>query len=208
MKLSALTVCLSFAITTAALSSPSVQFVDTYGQTATIAGTYYNGSVSAGIYHIKVDGVTQNSFCIDLVDPATTSAQPYSLVGLSTAPDAPAGPMGATKATAIGKLWAMAYSPTMTQTQAAALQLAVWDCVTDLDYNVTSGNFRVTGSDYGAQALLTSLQTYSGNAANITALTSPQYQDYVAATVPAPGALILGSLGAGLVGWLRSRRRI
>ena len=206
MKNVALALCLSLAATTVTLASPNVQFVDVYGQTATIAGTYYNGSVSAGIYHIKVDGVTQNSFCIDLADPASSSAQPYSIVNLSSAPDAPLCPMGAAKATAIGKLWAMDYSPTMTQNQAAALQLAIWDCVTDLDYSVTSGNFRVTGTDYGAQALLNSLQTYNGPVANMQAYTSVTYQDYANATVPAPGAMALGSLGMMLVGWLRRRR--
>jgi hypothetical protein len=115
--------------------------------------------------------------------------------------------MGTQKATAISKLWAMAYSPTMTQNQAAALQLAIWDCVADLDYNVTTGDFRVTGTDYGAQTLLNNVQSYLGSGANLAALSSIQYQDFVTA-VPAPGALLLGSLGVSLIGWLRSRRRI
>jgi|WetSurMetagenome_2_1015567.scaffolds.fasta_scaffold449559_1 hypothetical protein len=208
MKNLALAVCLSIAISTLAFASPSVQYVDSYGQTASITSTYYTGSVNAGIYHIKVDGVQQNSFCIDLADTATTSPTAYSAVSLSNAPDAPVGAMGATKATALSKLWTMAYSPTMTQSQAAAFQLAVWDIVTDLDYNVTSGNFRVTGSDYGAQTLLNSLKTYAGAGANLTALSNATYQDYVVSSVPAPGALGLGGLGLALLRWVRSRRRI
>jgi hypothetical protein len=54
---------------------------------------------------------------------------------------------------------------------------------------------------------LTNVQTYGGTPASLAALTSLQYQDYVAA-VPAPGALALGSLGMMIVGWFRSRRRI
>ena len=207
MKHVALAVCLCLSITTIALSSTTVQYVDVFGQTANIAGTWYNGQVWAGIYHVRVDGVLQDSFCIDLIDEATTSAVPYSMTSLSNAPDPALGPMGAQKAAAISKLWAMAYSPTMTQNQAAALQLAVWDCVIDLDYNVTTGGFHVSGNDYGAQTLLNSLQTYTGSGANLVALTSTQYQDFATA-IPAPGALALGSLGLTIIGWFRSRRRI
>lgn len=206
MKNAALIVCLCLGITVPALSSTTVQFIDTYGQTADIAGTWYNGQVSAGIYHIRVDGVLRDSFCIDLLDEVATSPEPYSIVSVGDAPNPSLGPMGAQKAAAISKLWAMAYSPTMTQNQAAALQLAIWDCVVDLDYNITAGGFHVIGNNYGAQTLLNNVQTYSGGA-DLFAVTSCQYQDFVTG-VPVPGALALGSLGLTIVGWFRSRRRV
>jgi hypothetical protein len=212
MKKLAPAVCLWFVFSTAAFASTTVQFIDVYGQTVNVISPYYSGGVNAGIYHINMDSILRNSFCIDIADWVATEPQPYSVLPLEDTPDPVAGPMGIAKATAIGKLWAMAYSPTMTQNQAAAFQLAVWDCVTDLDYNVTSGNFRVSGGDYGAQALLNNLQTYSGAGANLLGLSSPNYQDYVIAgppaSVPVPGAMGLGSLGLGVLGWLRSRRRI
>ena len=208
MKHTALAVCLSLGLTVPALSSTTVQYVDAYGRTASLAGTWYNGQVIAGIYHIRVDGVLTDAFCIDLADTATTNSVSYSVTSLANAPDPLLGPMNAEKADAIGKLWAMAYNPNMTQNQAAALQLAVWDCLVDLDYNVTTGDFRVVGDNYGAQTLLSALQTYAGSAANLIGLTHSQYQDFATAAVPAPGALVLGSLGLSLIGWFRSRRRI
>ncbi len=42
---------------------------------------------------------------------------------------------------------------------------------------------------------------------NVLVVTSDS-QEYVAGVVPAPAALLLGSLGMGLVGWLRKRRQI
>jgi hypothetical protein len=207
MQRTTLAVCLCLSITGIASSSSTVQYLGTYGQTTTLAGTWYTGQVSAGIYHIQVNGVTQDSFCIDLHDSATSSPVAYDVTSVAGAPDPALGPMGEQKAAAISKLWAMAYSPTMTESQAAALQLAIWDCVVDLDYSVTAGNFRVTGSTYGAQTLLDSLQTYTGSSASLYALTNTQYQDFVTA-VPAPGALTLGSLGLMVVGWFRARRRI
>ena len=102
----------------------------------------------------------------------------------------------------------MAYSPDMTQSQAAALQLAIWDSVVDNDHDLSTGNFRVTGNDYGAQTLLNNLGTYTGDGMTLIALTHGQYQDFAIAAVPAPGALALGSLGLTLIGWFRSRRRL
>jgi hypothetical protein len=208
MKTTALAVCLSICICVPALSSTTVQFVDVYGQTASIAGSWYTGQVSAGIYRLRVDGVLQDSFCIDLADTTTTNVVQYSTTSLANAPDPTLGPMNAEKADTISKLWSMAYSPNMTQSQAAALQLAIWDSVVDNDHNLSTGNFRVTGNDYGAQTLLNNLATYTGDGTNLIALTHSQYQDFAIAAVPAPGALALGSLGLTLIGWFRSRRRL
>jgi hypothetical protein len=132
---------------------------------------FYTGQVKAGINNLLVDGVAMNSFCIDPYHFSQNSAG-YSFVPLADAPKQHL--MGAAKAEEISKLWAMAYSPTMTAPQAAGFQIAIWEIVGGSD-------FSIFGSDYGASVLLGEVALYNGDGAGLIALTGPG-QDYCVST--------------------------
>jgi hypothetical protein len=165
---------------------------------------FYSGGAYAGVVNLKVNGTEMDGFCIDPFHFSSSSPLQYEMVSLAEAPKAYlpnfTGEMGDAKALQISKLWGMAYSATMTASQAAAMQIAIWEIVAgDL--------FSVSGSDYGASLLLQQLETYAGPVANLVALTGPG-QDYVIQSVPEAGAtlLMLGIGMAGMIGVKRFRR--
>ena len=131
---------------------------------------FYTGNVLAGINQLLVDGVAANGFCIDPFHFSLPSSNGYQFTPLPDAPKPP-GTMGAIKADEISRLWTMAYSPTMTASQAAAFQIAIWKIV-------GGPSFSIFGNDYGANSLLASLATFSGPGASLIGLTGPG-QDYV-----------------------------
>ncbi len=168
-------------------------------------------TVYAGIYNLKVDGEAFASFCIDVGDQTTTQAVSYDVVRLTDAPDPWVGPMGAQKAVDLTKLLSASWNDNMTATQAAGLQLAVWEIVTETpgnSYDLAGGAFRADSSAARTQAAayLADMASYQGALKPFVALANAQYQDYVIPGIPAPGALLLGSMGISLVGWLRRRR--
>jgi hypothetical protein len=189
-------------------ASQMVQYTLVYGQSVDILTPWYSGPMSAGIYKLLIDGVPADSFCIDPPDAPPSFPEPYDIVTLADAPDAVVGPMCAEKAEVVCKLWAMAYDPGMTVDQAVALQIAIWDTVVDLDYNVHGGDFQISGYDYGAQTLLAYASIYTGPMANLVGLSSTVYQDFVTQVVPVSGALWLGCIGLGIVARQRFRKRL
>src|SRR6516162_8958279 len=82
--------------------------------------TGFNGVVGAGIKHLVVGGQTMDGFCIDPFTRALSSSQGFSFVPLTQAPEAP-WTLNSTKAVEIKDLWAMFYSPNMSQKNAAGL---------------------------------------------------------------------------------------
>lgn len=160
---------------------------------------FYTGPAVAGINKLLVDGVAANGFCIDPFHFALPSSNGYQFAALASAPKPP-GTMGAAKADQISKLWGMAYSPSMTASQAAGFQIALWEIV-------GGPNFSLAGFDYGASNLIASLTSYTGPTAHLIALTGPG-QDYVIQDFRVPDAgNTLALLGFASVALVLVRRR-
>jgi hypothetical protein len=166
--------------------------------TLQVSSPSFSSGVYAGIYNLTVDGVATPSFCIDVAREisAGQTFNDYYYTDLAHAPLAPAGPMGSVAATDIKKLWAAYYSPSMSNQDAAALQVAIWmDIAAQVGtYTVTvSGNEPVTTE---AATILDSLGSLTAQA-DLQGLVSTDGQNFVV-PVPEPtttGCFLLG-LGA------------
>ncbi len=147
----------------------------------------YNGGVNTGINTLLVTtgqgSTSYNGFCIDPFHwSATGPTSGYSIVPLDDAPKPPAT-LNAATATEIEELWAEFYSPTMSSSSAAGVQIAIWELVSSNaianDGLAASNAFTLDGgNDYGASQDLASLATYDGPVPDLTALTGSG-QDYV-----------------------------
>ena len=150
-----------------------------------VAG-FYTGYALAGVNKLLVAKTAMDGFCIDPYHFSSTAELTYTVVPLNQAPKAP-GTMTTAQAVQIGKLWSMCYSTTMSASTAAGMQIAIWDIV-------GGSNFSITGSDYGARNMLSSLTTYTGAGADLVGLTGAG-QDYV---VKRTAALVVPDQGSTL----------
>jgi hypothetical protein len=169
------------------------------------------------------------SFCLEVETTTVGSTANYTVSDLASAPidDGPAdtsfGPMQTGKANAIKELWGRFFGDVTNNMTAAAFQLSVWELVYE-DLYVTSppGWSLLTGkvtARYGyngtwntainqANSWLSQIDG-TGPKALLVGLTRVGKQDLVTSyVIPAPGAILLGGIGVGLVGWLRRRRTL
>jgi hypothetical protein len=180
-------------------STSQVRYTGVTGGTITIGGTWHSGGVYAGSYNLVVDGVSMQSFCIDLEDNSTTSTTTYNVTALKDAADPSFGPMGSTKATALAELLYENWVPGMSNSALLSLQVAVWEVTADGpgSLDLTSGSF--TASNAGASTMLGTIDGGYAPTALFVGLSHGNYQDYVV-KVPVPGAILLGMLGLSVAG--------
>lgn len=195
MKKLLLAIAAAGALFTANASPITVQEIETspYRIVNISVPGFYTGGAYAGIAKLLVDGKPTDGFCIDPYHFSSTSSLLYNEIPLAAGPKPP-GPMGDARALQIENLWSLYYSPTMSANDAAGLQVAIWLTVKDLD---PSRVVTFTGPDYGAAAMITAAQTYTGPRTSLVALTGPG-QDYVIAKVPDTGTT-LGLLSLAMV---------
>jgi hypothetical protein len=151
-------------------------------------------TVYAGIDRLTVDGVAMNGFCIDPFHLSVPSSPNYQYVPLTSAPKG--YNMSSGVALDVERLWGNYYSPNMSATAAAGLQIAIWELVGGGYFQLNSAN------DYGAANYIAAVTspTYGGPVANLIALSGPG-QDYVVQNVPEGGvtALLFGGALCALV---------
>ena len=232
-------VCTFLAVPAMADSYGTVDLKETYVSPQTTMTIYGPGVASAGVnaytgvYHWDLQNATITTnpfgmqgigdirtwgFCIEM-QYAPTSFQQYNIIDVQDAPltESPSGVvMGGTKADYIRELWAAVNpSPSMSNVDAAAFQVAVWEIVyEDADYESfdvdawdnsdlpNMSSFMVSGNaDVITQAqdwldALTGTGTLDNN---LVALSRGATQDYIV-KVPVPGAVLLGILGFCVAG--------
>lgn len=201
------------------------------GRTVTISTPSRTLNVAAGqLRHAFSNGTGAASalngelitYCTDVNQFVSSTVRNYTVVPVGQAPSGQA--MGSEKASAVAAIFASAgglqFSSTVSADLACAFQLAIWEVVNDYNPSVglaslslSTGTFRATQTTGAAvwssvDTLFTGLLANVGNASfttgGIMAIASPTYQDQLV-SIPAPGAVVLTSLGLSLLA-RRTRR--
>lgn len=152
-------------------------------------------SLRTGINDLLVDHVPFASFCVDLAHPVSKSpwmatVEPVSIIN------------GGAQA---GWLW-KTYAPGLdSEVAAAALQVALWEVVSDWGrgLDLDEGDFRVSGSRgvvSEADVYLNSIPDVIGHVPGVSVLHSNDSQDFL---VPEPAARLMLLLTAGALGLRR-----
>jgi hypothetical protein len=223
MKLS----LLALALTGSMLSAGTAYAFDTVVATYNGVSPGLSNGVRGGVFNFTRTGGTSAlelvpgpagtfiGICLDLGN--NISSGTWDVRNLADAP-VPGAPMGVTKAADIGKLiqgvlgGALAGASGLSNFNASALQLAVWEIVNETSgtYNLLAGTFIISGATGGDAAVAGQANTYLGmmaatSAANLYALMNDGNQDMLVQAVPIPAAAWL--LGSGLLGLFGLARR-
>ena len=127
--------------------------------------------VDAGVLKLDVAGLQVDGFCIDPFHFSDGLMSGYHIVGLTSAPKGSF--MSSGTALQIERLWGSYYSPTMSASDAAGVQIAIWELIGGNRFGLISPN------DFGAAGFLAAVQNpaYDGLVADLEGLTGPG-QDY------------------------------
>jgi hypothetical protein len=224
---------LAFLVVSALVGTPSATLAGftanwTSANPALVLNVSYNGqaynNVLVGQYNwtrtggdpidfVGSNGTTFWTFCTELTQTISNPVT-FTVVGVEQAPNPgiPGG-MGSVKADMLRQYFALNYSSSFTNQQAAAFQLGIWEIVFDNSgtLDVSSGDFKLTTSNATVRNLANSyLAGINGNLSGLTAsqmtvasqliaLSSPTSQDQLTFrnfhTTPAPPSLVLAVTG-------------
>ncbi len=207
-------------------STPGVNFAYYLtGTQSSPSGTNFGSplvNLPMGTFDLEIDptgtGMSYEQFRTYCLEPTQTLSfednpddDQGALYSTGTLTDTHPG-LTALEASRLEILWANAYADSMTSSvKAGAFQIIIWELIRDNDFNLTSGLTRLSTTNaqsiaITAQANAWWAQITGGGWTDSTplmALTSADSQDLIL-PVPAPGAAMLGMMGAAMLG---SRRR-
>ena len=146
--------------------------------------------VYACIIDIEVNNTPTIGFCIDPWDWSGSGPMSYTAESLSAGPKLASG-MGAATALQIEQLWQEFYTPDLSNSTAAGMQIAIWDLVSasiSLQTNGASWFTLNSGDDYGASSMISWVDAHPNSAAAALSAVSGPGQDYVvmSSVIPQP----------------------